>query len=107
MLDFWYDVMSKNKYDVGLTSQEYQNCVSNDTPVKSYVPRCTPAMIKAINKELTKMIGANFIKKSRSPYSAPTVCICKPNELLRVTIDFCMINKNIINDAYPMYRIDN
>ena len=35
------------------------------------------------------------------------VCVQKGDGSLRVTIDFCMINKNVIAYAYPLHRIDN
>ena len=33
------------------------------------------------------------------------MCIKKPDGSLRVTIDFRMVNKNVINDVYPMYWV--
>ena len=30
-----------------------------------------------------------------------------PDGSLRVTIDFRMVNKNVINDAYPMHRVED
>ena len=35
------------------------------------------------------------------------VCVQKGDGSLCVTIDFQMINKNVINDAYPLHRIDD
>ena len=77
------------------------------TPVKSYTPRNSPAVKQAIETELEKLERADFIKPSISPYLAPTVCIKKPDGSLRVTIDFRMVNKNVINDAYPMHWVED
>ena len=44
---------------------------------------------------------------SKSPFAAPMVCVQKGDSSLCVTIDFRMINKNFINDAYPLHRIDD
>ena len=41
--------MSRNKYDVGITSEKYIICLKNHDPIKSYVPCCIPAMIEAID----------------------------------------------------------
>ena len=76
-----------------------------NTPVKSYSPRNSPAVKQTIETELEKLERADFIKPLISPYLAPTVCIRKPNGSLRVTIDFRMVNKNVVNDAYPMHRV--
>ena len=60
-------------------------------------------MIEAINKELTKLEKADFIEPSIFPYAAPTVCVRKKDGSLCICIDFRMVNKNIINDAYPLH----
>ena len=90
---------------MNITREEYVICLHNNTPVKSYTPRNSPAVKQAIETELEKLERADFIELSISPYSAPTVCIRKPDGSLRVTIDFRMVNKNVINDAYPMHRV--
>ena len=64
-------------------------------------------MIEAINEELLKLEKADFIEPSISPFAAPTVCVKKKDGSLRVCIDFRMVNKNIINDAYPLHHIDD
>ena len=91
MLDLlikWSPIFSRNKYDVGLTQEEYVIRLNNNVPVKSYTPRNSPAVKKAIEDELFKLEKADFIEPSISPYSAPTVCVAKPDGTLRVTIDF-------------------
>lgn len=99
--------MSKNKYDVGLREESYKIRLINEEPVKSYVLIRAPAMVEAINEEIKKLEKAGFIEPSISLYSAPTVCIRKKDGSLRVCIDFQMVNKKIINNAYPMYQIDD
>ena len=79
----------------------------NGTPVKSYTPCCSPAVIEAIESDLENLKKADFIESSNSPYSAPTVCVKKPNGSLQVTIDFRMVNKNVVNDAYPMHQVED
>ena len=39
--------------------------------------------------------------------SAPTVCVRKPDGTLTVTINFRMVNKKVINNAYPMHRVED
>ena len=65
----------ENKYNVGITTEKYTICLNNHDPVKCYVPCCTPVIVEAINNELDKMLKADFIEKSISPFSAPMVCI--------------------------------
>ena len=53
------------------------------------------------------MKEANFIEQSFSLFAAPMVCVRKGDSSLRVTIDFQMINKNVIDNAYPLHWIDD
>ena len=38
LINIWHNVMSNNKYDVGLTTKQYKICLNNHDSVKSYVP---------------------------------------------------------------------
>ena len=49
---------------------------------------------------------AEFIEPLISPNLALIVCVAKPDGTLRVTIDFGMVNKIIVNDAYPMLWVE-
>ena len=71
----WQNVFSCNKYDVGLTKEEYFIRLSDRTPVKSYTPCCSHAVVEAIESELEKLERAGFIEPSNSPNLAPTVCV--------------------------------
>ena len=84
----WLPIFSQNKYNVGLTQEEYVIWLNNDVPVKSYTPQNSPAVKKAIKDKLFKLEKADFIIPSMSPYSAPSICVAKPDGTLRVTIDF-------------------
>ena len=67
----------------------------------------TPAVKATNNEEISKLKKADLIKPSISPFAAPTVCVKKKDGSLRVCINFCMVNKNIIDDAYPLHWIDD
>ena len=87
----WSYVFSRNKHDVGLTTEEYYIRLADGTPVKSYVPRQSPEVVEAIKLELEKLERVDFIEPYISPYSAPTVCVKKSNGTLRVAINFRMV----------------
>ena len=99
----WLPIFSRNNYNIGLTQEEYVIWLNNDVPVKSYTPQNSFAVKKAIKDELFRFEKADFIELSISPYSAPMVFVAKPDGTLRVTIDFWMVNKNIVSNAYPMH----
>lgn len=63
------------------------------------------AAVAAIREEEAKIKRANLIEESIIPYSSPVVCVPKPNRALQVSINFFMVNQDIVNNSYPMHRI--
>ena len=72
-----------------------------------YIPCYSQGVREAILKKLDKMKEANFIELSISPFAAPMVCVRKGDSSLRVTTDFQMINKSVIEKTYPLHWIDD
>ena len=58
----WPPIFSRNKYNVGLTQEEYVIWLNNDVPVKSYTPWNSPAVKKVIGDKLNKIVKADFIE---------------------------------------------
>ena len=52
LLEKWCTVVSMNKYEIGLTDVDYMICLSDPTPIKSYVPCYSQGVREAILKEL-------------------------------------------------------
>ena len=90
-----------------LTKVDYKILLSDKNPIKLYIPRYSQGVREAIGKELEKIKKADFIEPSIGHFTTPMVCVQKGNGSLRVTIDFFMIKKNVVNNAYPLHRIDD
>ena len=84
----WSLIFSRNKYDVVLTQEEYVILLNSKVPGKSYTSWNSPAVKKAIEDKADQLEKAEFIEPLISPYSAPTVCVAKPDGISRVTFDF-------------------
>lgn len=97
---FWID-----QYDVGQVGPPYRIKLRTGTPYKGYVLRQLLAAIAAIRLEVKKMKRTDFIETSISPYSAPMVCVPKPDGNIWVCINFRRVNLDVVNDTYPMHRI--
>ena len=63
-------------------------------------------MVDETKTQLNKMLDANIIRPSHSPFSAPMVLIRKKSGELRVYIDFRLLNKVTKKDAHALPRIE-
>lgn len=66
-------MISKNKYNVGLTDILYKLFRWN--PVSGYLLRITPAMNDNVKKKLEKLRLADFNELSISPFFSLMVCV--------------------------------
>ena len=51
------------------------------------------------------LLNRNFIKKSKSPYSSPVVCVRKKDQTLRLCVDYRALNQKATPDQHPIPRI--
>lgn len=61
---------------------------------------------ESVEKEVQEMLRMGIIEKSKSPYHAPIVVVKKPDQTLRLCIDFRELNKVLISDSEPIPRIE-
>ena len=79
--------------------------LSDKIPVqKNYVavPRPLYPEVKAYIEDL---LNKDFIRKSKSPYSSPVVCVRKKDQSLRLCVDFRSLNQKTVPDRHPIPRI--
>lgn len=64
------------------------------------------ALRENVEKEVQEMLRMGIIEKSKSPYHAPIVVVKKPDNTIRLCIDFRELNKTLVFDSEPIPRID-
>lgn len=112
LLDQYGHIFSKDSYDVGEVRLEPVKVeLTSELPVSIRPYRCSPADNKEIESQINKLLEANFIKPSHSPYSAPVTLAFKKNEFgtkskTRMCIDFRKLNLITKTDSNPIPRID-
>ena len=62
---------------------------------------------KIINEEVQKLLDANIIRPSNSPWSFPTLLVPKPNNKKRMCIDYRKLNAITVTDPFPLPRMDD
>lgn len=63
--------------------------------------------LEDLREQLTELKTAGIIRESRSPYASLIVVVWKKNGLLRLCIDYRMLNSRTIPDQYTTPRIED
>ena len=80
---------------------------NSDIPI--YIPRYKKSNYEneLIQQEVLKMLAANIIRHSTSPWSASIVLVPKPDNTTRLCIDYRRLNAITIPDVFPLPRIQD
>ena len=104
----YIDVFSVDEDDLGYTTTVTHKIQTVDElPVK--VPHRTipPNRMEEVKQHMQKLLRQNIIRPSNSPYAAPVVLVRKPDNSLRLCVDYCQLNMKTVKDAYPLPRIQD
>jgi hypothetical protein len=55
-----------------------------------------------VSKQIQEMVKNGIIKESASPYNSNAILVDKKDNTKRFVIDFRTLNKNTVQDAYPL-----
>jgi hypothetical protein len=62
---------------------------------------------KEVNKEVDRLYDAGLIEESHGPWVAPIVPVRKPDNSIRLAIDYRKLNAVTLKDSYPLPRIQD
>jgi hypothetical protein len=79
----------------------------DDKPIRQHPYRMHPEKLKYLKKEVDEMLDLGLIERSSSSYSSPVVMVPKPDNTLRVCIDYRKLNAVTKPDCYPIPRVDD
>ena len=85
---------------------EHSIDVQEAQPVRQHPYRVPETKRQQIATEVQKMLLANIIQPSASPWSSPVLLLEKPNGEFRFCVDYWRLNENTKKDAYPLPQID-
>ena len=72
---------------------------------KGIIPLTKEELVE-VKAQLDHLLEQRFIYISKSPYSAPVLFIKKKDRLLRIYIDYYILNKITIKNYYSLLYID-
>jgi hypothetical protein len=73
--------------------------LTDDIPVRSRPYQCSPPRLQEIVQGLLKQ---GVIRKSCSHYASPAFLVPKPQGGYRMVVDYRLLNKKVVFDAFPM-----
>ena len=103
------DLFAQHENDIGhYTGVKHHITLSDETPFKQRYRRIPPAMIDEVRSHLEQLLSADIIRKSYSPFTSNVVLVRKKSTgKLRMCIDYRILNKRTVKDAYALPRIDD
>lgn len=85
--------------------------INDENPVYIKNYRLPHSQIEEINKEVDKLIKDDIVEPSISPYNSPLLIVPKKTfqntRKWRLVVDFRQLNKKIINDKFPLTRLED
>ncbi|GJU82003.1 hypothetical protein Tco_1284368 [Tanacetum coccineum] len=95
--------------DLSPTRQvEFQiNLVPGAAHVARALYRLALSELQELSTQLQELSNKGFIRPSSSPWRAPVLFVKKKDGSFRMCIDYHELNKLIVNNRYPLSRIDD
>jgi transposase InsO family protein len=104
----YQNVFSLHSNDLGHTTLvEHRINTTDDVPIVHPDRRVPHNIIPEVKKVMQNWMKAGVIEASNSPYASQMVIIRKKSGDIRVCIDYRMLNRKTIKDAFPLPRIDD
>lgn len=76
-------------------------------PVSLYPYRVPIKWKQKIEEEIETLLDNHIIRRSTSPWSSPIVPVAKPDNTVRMCIDYRAVNNVTVVQRYPLPRIDD
>lgn len=94
--------------DIGCIPSLQMTITLNDSiPVQKTYSSVPKPLFNEVKEYIQELLMKGWIVKSKSPYSAPVVCVRKKDGSLRLCIDYRLLNKKTVPDRHPLPRIQD
>jgi transposase InsO family protein len=99
---------SCDENDIGCVPDLNMDINLTDTrPVQSAYMSIPRPLHQEVKDYIQDLIGREWIRKSRSPYSSPIVCVRKKDGSLRLCCDYRKLNAKTVQNSQPIPRIND
>jgi hypothetical protein len=105
------DIISRHEFDYGHMSEiqcQIQLKPGEEEPVKLKARPLNPAQEESLKKQLEEWEAGGIIERTQSTWAFPIVGVRKKNsDVTRWCVDYRLLNRKIVKDAYPLQSIEN
>jgi hypothetical protein len=79
----------------------------DSTPVRSRPYQRSPPRVQILREIVQDLIDKGVVTKSYSQYASPAFLVPKPNGGHRMLVDYRLLNKKVVFDAFPMPTVEH
>ena len=69
--------------------------------------QCSPPQLHILREIVQDLLDKGVVKKSYSQYASPAFLVPKPNGGHRMVVDYRLLNKKVVFDAFPMPTVEH
>ena len=80
--------------------------LTDSHPVRSRPYQCSPPRLQLLREIVQDLLDKGVIRKSYSQYASPAFLVPKPSGGQRMVVDYRLLNKKIVFDAFPMPNVE-
>jgi hypothetical protein len=81
--------------------------LTDDVPVRSRPYQCSPPRLQALREIVQDLLEKGVVRKSFSEYASPAFLVPKPSGGYGMVIDYRLLNKKVVFDAFPMSSVEH
>ncbi|XP_034150732.1 uncharacterized protein K02A2.6-like [Esox lucius] len=99
---------SSDQNDIGcIPSLQMPITLKDNIPVQRAYSSVPKPLFNEVKSYIQDLLAKGWIIKSKSPYTAPVVCVRKKDGKLRLCVDYRLLNRKTIPDHHPLPRIQD
>lgn len=107
LLREYSSVFAAHDQDLGCTHLVTHDIpLLDDIPVRQRYRRIPPSDYELVKEHIHKLLEAEVIRESSSPYASPIVLVRKKSGSLRLCVDYRQLDNKTRKDAFLLPRID-
>ncbi|PIK60835.1 hypothetical protein BSL78_02235 [Apostichopus japonicus] len=100
-------VFSQGENDMGCLDLEMEIRLKDQQPVQKNYNSIPRPLYREVKDYLSDLMARGWVRRSKSPYSSPAVCVRKKDGTLRLCIDYRALNAKTIPDRQPIPKIND